>query len=131
MAAGVPVVATSVGGTPEVIASDNVGVLVPSRDPAALARALTSLETQSGVRRSMATDARARAETEFSTTAMVNRYLEAYGWGAASDAPTTPQLPDLVADSHPQRSVAQYQPHHRFTLLARLRLNCWSPINRS
>jgi glycosyltransferase involved in cell wall biosynthesis len=40
MAAGVPVVATSVGGLPEVVNSPDVGLLVPPRDPAALSSAM-------------------------------------------------------------------------------------------
>jgi L-malate glycosyltransferase len=43
MAAGTPVVATRVGGTPEVIQDDVTGLLVPSSDPPALARAIGSL----------------------------------------------------------------------------------------
>ena len=39
MAAGVPVVATAVGGTPEIV-TDQVGRLVPARDASALADAL-------------------------------------------------------------------------------------------
>jgi glycosyltransferase involved in cell wall biosynthesis len=40
LASGRPVVASRVGGIPEVIDSDSSGRLVPPRDPAALARAL-------------------------------------------------------------------------------------------
>ena len=40
MAAGVPVVATRVGGIPEAVEDGTTGVLVPPRDPAALARAI-------------------------------------------------------------------------------------------
>ena len=40
MAAGVPVVATKVGGNPEAVEDDLVGLLVPPRDPVALARAI-------------------------------------------------------------------------------------------
>lgn len=43
MAAGVPCVATSVGGVPEVIDNGNEGLLVPAGDPAALADALSTL----------------------------------------------------------------------------------------
>jgi glycosyltransferase involved in cell wall biosynthesis len=43
MAAGVPAVATSVGGNPEVIEHEVSGLLVPARDAAALAAAMGRL----------------------------------------------------------------------------------------
>ena len=43
MAAGVPIVATRVGGTPEVVNHGVTGLLVPPRDPAALAAAMLTL----------------------------------------------------------------------------------------
>lgn len=43
MAAGVPVVATAVGGVPDVVCHGETGLLVPPGDPAALAAALASL----------------------------------------------------------------------------------------
>ena len=43
MAAGLPVVATRVGGLPELVAPGETGWLVPPRDPAALAAALSQL----------------------------------------------------------------------------------------
>ena len=43
MAAGRAVLATAVGGVPDVIRTDETGVLVPPRDPAALARAMVRL----------------------------------------------------------------------------------------
>jgi glycosyltransferase involved in cell wall biosynthesis len=43
MAAGVPVVATRVGGSPEAVEDGETGILVPPRDAAALARAIDSL----------------------------------------------------------------------------------------
>ena len=43
MAAGVPVVATSVGGTPEMVEDGVTGLLVPARDAKALAEAIGSL----------------------------------------------------------------------------------------
>lgn len=43
MAAGVPVVATAVGGVPDLVRQGETGLLVPPADPAALAAALTAL----------------------------------------------------------------------------------------
>jgi glycosyltransferase involved in cell wall biosynthesis len=43
MAAGVPIVATAVGGVPEMISHDQSGLLVPAGDPAALAEAMGRL----------------------------------------------------------------------------------------
>ncbi len=43
MFAGVPVVATSVGGTPEIVVDQKTGLLVPPEDPRALADAIASL----------------------------------------------------------------------------------------
>ena len=47
IAAGVPCIATRVGGIDEVISSDDVGILVPSKDSKALARAMIDLGTAS------------------------------------------------------------------------------------
>jgi len=46
MAAGLPVVATSTGGTPEVIVHESTGLLVPPDDPEALSSALLRLREQ-------------------------------------------------------------------------------------
>jgi len=40
MATGIPVIATGVGGNPEAVEDGVTGLLVPPRDPAALARAV-------------------------------------------------------------------------------------------
>jgi glycosyltransferase involved in cell wall biosynthesis len=40
LACGLPIVATNVGGVPEIVANENLGTLVPSGQPAELARAL-------------------------------------------------------------------------------------------
>lgn len=77
MAAGVPVVATAVGGTPEVV-TDQVGRLVPARDPAALAAALETLAADPSLRAMLGRAARARVAGHFTIEAMTARYLTMY-----------------------------------------------------
>lgn len=60
MAAGVPVVATEVGGVPEVLG--DAGFMVPPGDPQALARKLARLLADEGLRKEFADRGRARAE---------------------------------------------------------------------
>ena len=77
MAAGLPVVATRVGGTPEVVTPDT-GVLVPARDPGALGRALDSLGTDPARRRKLGHAGRQRLEERFTIDRMVREYAEVY-----------------------------------------------------
>jgi len=58
MAAGVPAVGTDVGGVRDVILDDTMGVVVPSEDPSALARAITDLLDDPDRRAHMANEAR-------------------------------------------------------------------------
>ena len=53
MAAGLPVVATGVGGIPELVRSGQTGLLVPPRDPEGLARSLERLVEDANLRRQM------------------------------------------------------------------------------
>jgi glycosyltransferase involved in cell wall biosynthesis len=68
MALGTPCVATPVTGIPEVIIDDITGLLVPQRDPAALAAALDRLLDDVTLRSSLAKSARDLVETEFDTS---------------------------------------------------------------
>ncbi|MCE9532830.1 MAG: glycosyltransferase, partial [Planctomycetes bacterium] len=52
-AAGVPVVATAVGGTPEVLRHGETGFLVPSGNPAELAKRIAELGGDADLRQSM------------------------------------------------------------------------------
>jgi glycosyltransferase involved in cell wall biosynthesis len=82
MAAGLPVVATEVGGTPEIV-DDSCGRLVPSRDPEALARTLAMLAADFPLRQRMGREARARVEERFTLDRMVREYRDAYCAAAA------------------------------------------------
>ena len=78
MAHGLPIVASNVGGVPEVIEHNQSGLLVQPGDPAALAAAIGELLDQPAVRARLGGAARERANTEFSLSAMVERYEELY-----------------------------------------------------
>ena len=77
MAAGLPVVATSVGGTPEVV-DGSCGLLVPARDPDRLAEALVALGGDRGLRLRLGAAARSRVLASFSLDRMVDTYRRAY-----------------------------------------------------
>jgi len=64
-ACGVPVVATNVGGTAEIVVDGETGLLVPSRDSQALAFAVNELLADEKVRHRMSLAARDRAVREF------------------------------------------------------------------
>lgn len=74
---GVPVVATAVGGIPDVVEDGVSGRLVPPRDPQALARALLEALAHPERRAAWAAKARERVAA-FSADAMVDRTLAVY-----------------------------------------------------
>jgi glycosyltransferase involved in cell wall biosynthesis len=78
MAAGRPVVATAVGGIPEIILSGETGLLVPPGDPIALAAAMQQLLSHPERARSMGEQGRERARDRFSIQSMVRRHEELY-----------------------------------------------------
>jgi glycosyltransferase involved in cell wall biosynthesis len=83
MAAGRPVVATRVAGIPEVVEHDVNGLLVPARDPAALAAALERLAREPETRARLAAAARATAETRLTWSAAALAFEECYAQAAA------------------------------------------------
>jgi alpha-maltose-1-phosphate synthase len=79
MACGTAVVASRVGGIPEVVADGETGLLVPPDDPSALASALNSLLGNPGRASAMGRAGRTRAVTEFSWQAVAARTAALYG----------------------------------------------------
>ena len=73
-AAGVPIVATAVGGTPEVVKDGETGLLVPSGRPIAVAEALNRLLDSCELRRSMGDAGRRRMRDLFTFEAQAERY---------------------------------------------------------
>jgi glycosyltransferase involved in cell wall biosynthesis/4-amino-4-deoxy-L-arabinose transferase-like glycosyltransferase len=78
-AAGVPVVATSVGGTPEVIEEGQNGYLVPAGDPAALALRLGDALRDEGRRAAMGQSGRQRVRSQFTFAVQGERYRRLFG----------------------------------------------------
>jgi glycosyltransferase involved in cell wall biosynthesis len=76
MAAGLPVVATAVGGIPEAL--DTAGILVPAQDPDAMAQAIIGLTRDPASARELGTKARQRAADEFPPQAFATKHLQLY-----------------------------------------------------
>ncbi|MEA2725016.1 MAG: hypothetical protein QOH59_2787 [Gemmatimonadales bacterium] len=78
-AAGLPIVATRVGGNPEVVVDDEGGFLVPPRDPEALGAAMLRLMAlPDAERRSMGERGREHVEESYGLSRVVDRWLEVY-----------------------------------------------------
>ena len=77
-ACGLPVVATRVGGIPEVVSDGKSGFLVPPQDPVAMAGAINRLQADPQLSQRMSLAARTRAEAKFSLQQMIDRYRSWY-----------------------------------------------------
>jgi glycosyltransferase involved in cell wall biosynthesis len=75
-AAGVPVVATAVGGNPEVVAEGETGYLVPSGDPARLAARVNDLLRDPPTRARLGAAGRRRMRELFTFDAQAKAYLQ-------------------------------------------------------
>ncbi|MBI0583538.1 MAG: glycosyltransferase family 4 protein [Methanomassiliicoccus sp.] len=85
MACGTPVIATDVGGVPEMIEPGSTGLLVPPKNATALAEGINTILGDPRLARSMCMRARDRVLNEFSASVMAQRTAEVYkstvdGW---------------------------------------------------
>jgi glycosyltransferase involved in cell wall biosynthesis len=78
MAAGKPVVATAVGGTPEVVTEGDNGLLIPTRDAGALAGALERLLGAPDFAKQLGQNARAHVREHFSLDRLGREINEIY-----------------------------------------------------
>jgi glycosyltransferase involved in cell wall biosynthesis len=89
MARGLPVVATRIGGNPEVVADGETGLIVPASDPDVMAGAVLRLLGDAEAGRRMGRAGRQRVEAHFDVRRMVADYEAAYaGGGARAPAPS-------------------------------------------
>jgi glycosyltransferase involved in cell wall biosynthesis len=78
MACGLPVIATDVGGNPEIVIHEHTGMLVPLSKPEALSHALKVLLGDVNIRVKYGDNARKMIEEKFSLQRMVREYEEVY-----------------------------------------------------
>jgi glycosyltransferase involved in cell wall biosynthesis len=78
-AAGVPVVATPVGGIRETVVDGETGLLVPTRNPEALAAAIRRLLEDRPAAEAMAAEAKRRVRERYSVERMLEETLRLYG----------------------------------------------------
>ncbi len=78
MASGLPVIATRVGGNPEVVRDGGTGQLVPPQGSAALAAALQNYIEDPGLRRAHAAAGRERVCQRYNLTTMLKKYDSVY-----------------------------------------------------
>jgi glycosyltransferase involved in cell wall biosynthesis len=78
MAAGVPVVATDIEGSNEIVRNGDTGLLVPPSDADALAAGLLRMLGDSSLRRSVSDRARALVQADYSADTMVRRVEKVY-----------------------------------------------------
>jgi glycosyltransferase involved in cell wall biosynthesis len=78
MAAGLPVVASTVGGIPQVVVNGQTGILIPPRDPARLAQVMLELAGDPESRQRMGERGRSRVAERFAMERMALAYEEVY-----------------------------------------------------
>jgi glycosyltransferase involved in cell wall biosynthesis/SAM-dependent methyltransferase len=117
MASGLPVIATDVGALREVVADGDTGLLVPPRQPAALAQAVVRLLENPSLRNTMGTRGRARFETRFSIERCVEAHMNAYA--AARSRPVQRGSANHASDNITTLSNGRRDPLDRLRRLLR------------
>ena len=86
MASGLPIVATDVGGNPELVREGMTGSLVPPKNPRAMAEAMARYVKDPGLVQRHGLAGQAVVESRFSMEAMINGYLAVYDSLLKTDA---------------------------------------------
>ncbi len=135
MAHARPVVSTAVGGIPEVVEHSVTGLLVPPRDPVALATALKTLLDDPARASAMGRRGRDRVTEHFSWATCAARYEAAYRCAARLREADGPSIPILlyhqVAPQTPQglRQSLRISPRAFEAQMALLSLLGWRTLD--
>ena len=78
MELGLPIVASNVGGIPDVVVDGESGILVPEKDPVALADAFKRLEVDPTLIQKLLAGARKRIDECFTWDGIIERQMEVY-----------------------------------------------------
>ncbi len=78
MSCGLPVVATAVGGNPELVVDGTTGSLVRAADSTVMAKLFERYVREPGMRQTQGLAGRKRVKEQFSMSAMVNSYMAVY-----------------------------------------------------
>jgi glycosyltransferase involved in cell wall biosynthesis len=98
-----PVVATDVGGLPEMVDDGRTGFLVPPRDERALAEAIVRLLRDAPLRRQMGLNGRRKLETECAPSVVARQTLAVYRRAVA----TAPRAGGVSSVSHQGRRASR------------------------
>jgi len=126
MGRGLPAIATAVGGNIDAVIHGETGLLVPVRDPAALAEAILRMAGSLELRSNLGAAARRRVEQLFTLDGCVRRYLNLYKGIAETSYRTVQSIIDQPAGTAideslpPQVTVTVVIPvHNRSDILPR------------
>jgi len=122
-AAGVPVIASRVGGLAEIVEDEQTGLLVPPEDPVTLANAMVRVLTDRALARRLAAAGRRAVEQRFSLTQMVEQTLAVYEELLKTTRILVIKLSalgDVVLASPSFRTIRHHFPHAKIACLVGL-----------
>jgi sugar transferase (PEP-CTERM/EpsH1 system associated) len=106
MATGLPVVATRVGGNPELVVEGCTGAMVPPDDPRAMSEAIAAYLNGPAKAADHGRNGRKRVESNFSMETMVTGYLDVYDRLLFSETkPARASYTNIVVDRTPPANI--------------------------
>ncbi|MFA5095871.1 MAG: lipopolysaccharide heptosyltransferase II [Candidatus Omnitrophota bacterium] len=119
-AAGVPVVATSVGGVVDIIENGRTGLLVPPSDPQSMAEAVIKIFKEPALARALAEAAYQKVKEKYNIELMVNNTLDAYKDALGNFKLLVikiSSLGDIILSTAGLRAIREKFPRHKISVL--------------